>query len=104
MNMVAVLGVPLMVAYDATVVQSVREGAGYVWNAAKSAWAAGTNLIYELPEAFQVKSHDGLWWGAALISLVLILWAVWQSKRPAPEFKQMDEAAERGSEKATARP
>lgn len=87
MNMVAILGVPLMVAYDAGVVRTVREGAA---QAAQKALEAGKEFAFTLPESFQPKSIDGVWIGAVLVSLVLIIWAVWQSKRQAPEMAAME--------------
>jgi len=81
MNMVAVLGVPLMVGYDALVVNTVKAGAKL---------PEVTKEGFSLPETFQVKSADAFQIGAIVIALVLILWAVWQSKRQSPEFVKMD--------------
>jgi K(+)-stimulated pyrophosphate-energized sodium pump len=78
MNMVAVLGVPLMVAYDKSVVTAVTEGA--------------KKFGFDLPATFQFKPTDGLWIGAVVLSLVLIIWAVWQSKRQSPEFAALDDS------------
>ena len=75
MNMVAVLGVPLMVAYDSKVVDTVREGA--------------RKFGFLLPETFKAKGIDGLWIGAVILALFLIIWAVWQSKRQSPEMTAM---------------
>ncbi len=75
MNMVAILSVPLMVAYDSKVVDTVKEGA--------------KKFGFLLPETFKVKGIDGLWIGAIVLALVLILWAVWQSKRQSPEMTAM---------------
>jgi K(+)-stimulated pyrophosphate-energized sodium pump len=72
MNMVAVLGVPLMVAYDKPIVERVVEGA--------------KEFGFTLPDTFEHKEIDGLWIGAILLALVLIAWAIWQSKRQAPEM------------------
>jgi K(+)-stimulated pyrophosphate-energized sodium pump len=78
MNMVAVLGVPLMLAYDAAVVKTVNAAA-----------AQHPGAIHQLPE-------DG---GNATIRLVVILatlaliaWAIWQSKRSA-SLERSPEAA-----------
>ena len=38
---------------------------------------------FPLPATFGVKSVDPVWIGVVLVSLVLIGWAVWQSKREA---------------------
>jgi K(+)-stimulated pyrophosphate-energized sodium pump len=80
MNMVAVLGVPLMVAYDKTVVDKVIEGA--------------KKFGFALPETFKDKGIDGLWFGAVILALILIVWAVWQSKRESPEMMAMQKEAE----------
>jgi len=76
MNMVAVLGVPLMVAYDSSVVKTVIEGAH--------------RFGFPLPETFGVKSKDLLWGLPILISLILVAWALWQSKRQAPELTRIE--------------
>jgi K(+)-stimulated pyrophosphate-energized sodium pump len=81
MNMVAILGVPLMVAYDKGVVEKVKEGASLV---------AVKALGFALPADFAAKNIDKIWGIAVVVSLVLILWAIWQSKRQAPEFQQLD--------------
>ncbi len=78
MNMVAVLGVPLMVAYDQSVVTAVTEGA--------------KKFGFDLPATFQFKPIDSVWIGAVVLSLVLIIWAVWQSKRQSPEFAALDDS------------
>jgi len=79
MNMVAVLSVPLMVPYDSAVVDTVKNGA----------MATG----FELPTTFALKAPDPVWASVIGLSLVLIVWAVWQSKRQSPEFQSMDREA-----------
>ena len=69
MNMVAVLGVPMMLAYDSQVVDTVK----------KSAAANG----FELTRKLEYISVDGMRIGAILICLALVVWAIWQSKREA---------------------
>ena len=81
MNMVAVLGVPLMVAYDSKVVETVKEGA--------------KKFGFILPETFKDKGIDGLWIGAVILALLLIIWAVWQSKRQSPEMAAMMQDTEK---------
>jgi K(+)-stimulated pyrophosphate-energized sodium pump len=81
MNMVAVLGVPLMVAYDPSVVARVKDGA---------LLPAVRALGFALPDTFVHKSVDIFWAIAIVVSLVLILWAIWQSKRQGPEFQQLE--------------
>jgi len=81
MNMVAILAVPLMVAYDKGVVEKVKEGA---------ALAAVKALGFVLPADFHSKNIDTIWVIAIVVSLVLILWAIWQSKRQSPEFQRFE--------------
>ena len=81
MNMVAILAVPLMVAYDKGVVEKVKEGAALV---------AVKALGFVLPADFHSKNIDTIWVIAIVVSLVLILWAIWQSKRQSPEFQQFE--------------
>ncbi|MCG3129076.1 MAG: K(+)-insensitive pyrophosphate-energized proton pump [Phycisphaerae bacterium] len=77
MNMVAVLGVPLMVAYDPTVVSTVKSGA---------ALESVRKLGFVLPDTFAQKPIDMIWIGAIVVALLLIAWSIWQSKREAPEM------------------
>ncbi|MBI3832561.1 MAG: sodium-translocating pyrophosphatase [Planctomycetes bacterium] len=67
MNMVAVLSVPLMLAYDPAVVTTVNEGAA------------------KFPEAINALPTDGgnagIRLAAIAVTIVLIGWAIWQSKR-----------------------
>lgn len=72
MNMVAILTVPLALVYDDTVVSTVKEG------------AARHNFV--LPETFQVQAIDGVWIAAVVISVVAVLWSIWQSKRESEEL------------------
>jgi K(+)-stimulated pyrophosphate-energized sodium pump len=69
MNMVAVLGVPLMLAYDPVVAHKVNEGAA------------------KFPDAIKTLPEDGGNFGiralVILITLAAITWAIWQSKRTA---------------------
>jgi K(+)-stimulated pyrophosphate-energized sodium pump len=67
MNMVSILTVPLALRYDANVVNRVTEGA--------------KEHGFELPRDFSWMAHDNLWWGAIIVSLVALAWAIWQSKR-----------------------
>ncbi|HVP12855.1 MAG TPA: sodium-translocating pyrophosphatase [Phycisphaerae bacterium] len=75
MNMVAILSVPLMVGYHASVVDAVKEGA--------------KKFGFPLPLEFVSKPVDMVVIGAAVVSLLVILWAVWQSKRESPEMSAM---------------
>jgi len=89
MNMVAVLAVPLMLAYDKQVVDTVKD-------AAKAADFKLAN------KSLEYVSYDGLRIGAIVVTLVLITWAIWQSKRETigvkgsdvpSEEKQLEEAS-----------
>jgi K(+)-stimulated pyrophosphate-energized sodium pump len=77
MNMVSVLAVPMMVIYDRTVVETVRAGAQ----------EAG----FLIPETFTTKGIGLTWIIAVVLSLVLIGWSVWQSKKQTPEYKSFEE-------------
>ena len=76
MNMVAILTVPLMIAFHSEVVTRVKDGA-----------AAAKPHPYELPKTFGEPGNPALLWGAIILSLGALAWAVWQSHREA----QMDE-------------
>ncbi len=67
MNMVAILAVPMMLAYDKDLVESVR--------------SAAANENYRLPVSFKPTDIDGIWIGALAISILCVAWAIWQSKR-----------------------
>ncbi len=82
MNMVAVLGVPLMVAYDAVVVNTVKASA-------KLPEVVKTG--FTLPAEFVAKSTDVFKVIAIALALVLILWAIWQSKRTSPELEKLEQ-------------
>src|SRR5690606_25312082 len=76
MNMVAVLAVPLMIAYDKSVVETVTSA------------AAAAN--FELVRPLTYVSWDALRVIAIVVSVALVGWAIWQSKRPS---KQAEAAA-----------
>jgi K(+)-stimulated pyrophosphate-energized sodium pump len=73
MNMVAVLGVPLMLAYDQQVVDTVN-------NAAK---AHG----FDLTKTLTYVPMDTMRIVAIAVCVVLIAWAIWQSKRDQGDIK-----------------
>jgi K(+)-stimulated pyrophosphate-energized sodium pump len=79
MNMVAILSVPLMVPYDGVVIDKVKSGAAAVG--------------FSLPESFVFKSIDGLWISIVLVSVLLIGWAIWQSKRETPDMDVVENKA-----------
>jgi K(+)-stimulated pyrophosphate-energized sodium pump len=72
MNMVAILAVPLMLVFDKEVVETVKQGA--------------KEFHYELPKTFHYQEINGLWIGAVVVSLLAVLWSIWQSKREQGEF------------------
>ena len=67
MNMVAVLTVPLMLAYDPQVVQTVNEGHAKFPDAIKALPTDGGNMMVRVI--------------AIVVVAILIGWAIWQSKR-----------------------
>ena len=72
MNMVSVLMVPMMMMYDKTVVDTVN----------------ASNL--KVSTTFQplvLKGVDGLYVAAITLSVVLLGWAIWQSKRETPDME-----------------
>lgn len=77
MNMVAILSVPLMVPYDSSIVDKVKSGAAEVG--------------FSLPDTFAAKGVDAMWIGLVTVSVVLIGWAIWQSKRETPELQTTPE-------------
>src|SRR5439155_26823002 len=81
MNMVAVLGVPLMLAYDQLVVKTVNDGQ-----------AIYTDAIKRLPEHGDPTVRILV----ILVTLFLIGWAIWQSKRTAA-FEEPTERAPGGA-------
>ncbi len=74
MNMVAVLGVPLMLAYDPQVVSTVNQG------------------VIDFPGAVNQLPTDGgnmtIRVVAILVTVIVIGWAIWQSKRETAEMRQ----------------
>ncbi len=74
MNMVAVLGVPLMLAYDQTVVDTVNQ--------------AAVDQKFELVKALTYVGTDLTRLGAIVVCLALIGWAIWQSKREGKSLGQ----------------
>jgi K(+)-stimulated pyrophosphate-energized sodium pump len=81
MNMVAVLAVPLMIAYDQQVVATVNAAA-----ADPAAAAAG----FSLAKPLTYVALDGLRVVAVAVTLGLIGWAIWQSKRETVSMKETD--------------
>ncbi len=67
MNMVAVLAVPLMIAYDKTVVDTVNKAA------ADSGFVLAKPLVYIGTDTVRIVM--------IAVTVVLIGWAIWQSKR-----------------------
>jgi K(+)-stimulated pyrophosphate-energized sodium pump len=78
MNMVAILTVPLMIGFHSNVVNRVKEGAAK-YNASLAPGQQG----YDLPKTFGMNENTALLYGAIILSLVALGWAMWQSKREA---------------------
>jgi K(+)-stimulated pyrophosphate-energized sodium pump len=79
MNMVAVLGVPLMLGYDALVVNTVN--------------TAAREYNFELARELVAVGWDRTRVITVLVCLVLIGWAIWQSKRAVLESPASSERA-----------
>jgi K(+)-stimulated pyrophosphate-energized sodium pump len=69
MNMVSLLIIGLILPYDKTVLTVL-----------------GKNNVEVTP-----KSHDMLFWGAIVVGLIGLIWAVWQSKRESQDMKQAEQ-------------
>jgi K(+)-stimulated pyrophosphate-energized sodium pump len=67
MNMVAILTVPLMLVYNSAMVQTVKE--------------AALKANYDLPATFVTKSPDFFYFGAILLSLAALGYAIKRSKK-----------------------
>jgi K(+)-stimulated pyrophosphate-energized sodium pump len=67
MNMVAILTVPLMLAYDKTVVDAVTKFAA--------------EEKYHLAKSFAFKAVDAFWYITVAAIVLALAWAYWQSKR-----------------------
>jgi hypothetical protein len=76
--MVSVLGVPLMLAYDPSVVSTVNKGHALYPDAIKELPTNGGDMAVRVI--------------AILVTLVIIGWAVWQSKRSVLESPASTEA------------
>jgi K(+)-stimulated pyrophosphate-energized sodium pump len=77
MNMVSVLAVPLMLAFDPQVVETVNKAHAEFPDAVKNLPADGGNT--------------GLRIGAIAVTVILIVWAIWQSKREDTTRKEMSQ-------------
>jgi K(+)-stimulated pyrophosphate-energized sodium pump len=79
MNMVAVLGVPLMLAYDQQVVQTVTQ--------------AAADNHFALAKALTFVGWDTVRVIVIAVCLILIGWAIWQSKRTTPGYENAENGA-----------
>ncbi len=84
MNMVAVLTVPLMIAYDKTVVDTVN--------------GAAKDAHYDLAKPLTYTGTDTVRVIAILATVAVIAWAIWQSKRET-SITQLDESTAASEEK-----
>jgi K(+)-stimulated pyrophosphate-energized sodium pump len=76
MNMVAVLFVPLTIAWDRTVVDAVV--------------AAAKENGFVLAKSLNYVAVDGVRISVAVVTTILIGWAIWQSKRESVGMKDVD--------------
>ncbi|MCC6933598.1 MAG: sodium-translocating pyrophosphatase [Deltaproteobacteria bacterium] len=72
MNMVSVLGVPLMIAYDKKVVDTVKAGV--------RALPAELQNDFAPVLAMQTKGIDGVWIAVVVVCIGLVVWAIKKSK------------------------
>ncbi len=79
MNMVAVLGVPLMLSYDQQVVHTVTQSAGE------------NNFV--LAKALAYVGWDSVRLIVIAVCVLLIGWAIWQSKRTTPGYESSENGA-----------
>jgi len=77
MNMISVLTVPLMLAYDERIVNVVNSGA--------------KEAKYVLEKALVYKPVDATVVLVVLVSLAAIGWALWQSKRESSDLKKIEQ-------------
>jgi K(+)-stimulated pyrophosphate-energized sodium pump len=76
MNMVSILTVPLMITYDAVVVQRVTDAVA-LYNKNPL-----VQLDYKLPTNFKAVGYDTTWYVMVVVCAAAIAWAYLQSKRP----------------------
>ncbi len=69
MNMVSLLIIGLILPYDKTVIEIL-----------------GKEGVVVTP-----KAHDMLFWGAIIVAIIGLIWAVWQSKRETESMKQAEQ-------------
>jgi K(+)-stimulated pyrophosphate-energized sodium pump len=75
MNMVSLLIIGLILPYDKTVIEIL-----------------GKQGVVVTP-----KAHDTLFWGAIIVSILGLIWAVWQSKRETETMKQTEQTLAAGA-------
>jgi K(+)-stimulated pyrophosphate-energized sodium pump len=75
MNMVSLLIIGLILPYDKTVIEIL-----------------GKQGVVVAP-----KAHDMLFWGAIIVSILGLVWAVWQSKRETETMKQAEQTLAAGA-------
>ncbi len=75
MNMVSLLIIGLILPYDKTVIEIL-----------------GKQGVVVTP-----KAHDTLFWGAIIVAILGLIWAVWQSKRETETMKQAEQTLAAGA-------
>jgi len=78
MNMVSLLIIGLILPYDKTVIKIL-----------------GDNNVVVTP-----KGHDMLFWGVIIVSILGLIWAVWQSKRETETMKEAEKTVAAAEAKA----
>jgi K(+)-stimulated pyrophosphate-energized sodium pump len=92
MNMVALLVVPMVIPFDKAIVATLKETAAKLFQDNKVSEAFNQTMV-----AFQAKPISATAIVVILVSLVLIAWAVWQSKRESAEMRQVHDELEKAS-------
>jgi K(+)-stimulated pyrophosphate-energized sodium pump len=92
MNMVALLTVPLVIPFDEAVVSTLHKTSDGLLQAGKV-----SREFHNTLQALQVKPLDAVAFGIIVFSVVLIAWALWQSKRETAEMKLVHQELEKAS-------
>ncbi len=82
MNMVAVLTVPLMIGYDSSVVETVKGGISRLSADLQAGLQYAMNIQYVGVDAVRVI--------VVVVTLAIVIWAVWQSKKETTALRDLD--------------
>jgi len=92
MNMVALLTVPLVLPFDELIVGTLRRTTESLFQAGKV-----PPEFHSLMQNLQAKPLDAVAVGVIVFSIVLIAWALWQSKRESTDMKAVQDELEKTS-------